>query len=159
MARIVEFRSSEQPHMSVSESLYYRLAEPLVYRDLDGVLGDIPAACCRRCGEVTLRADEVANHLCVTGERIERLHQKGMAIFRDIVARKDTEAALAAAEQRAERAEQRERDALAIVELARKLEYELGSKPIGHEASKALLNLRRAVLARAGGDAWDGEGG
>lgn len=51
MARIVEFHSSEQPHISMSESLNYRLAEPLVYRDLDGVLADIPAACCRRCGE------------------------------------------------------------------------------------------------------------
>ena len=86
MARIVEFRSSEQPHMSMSESLYYRLAEPLVYRDLDGILGDIPAACCRRCGEVTLRSDEVANHLCISGEYRERLVDQGMQVFRRIVA-------------------------------------------------------------------------
>lgn len=88
MARIVEFRSSEQPHMSMSESLYYRLAEPLVFRDLDGVLGDIPAACCQRCGEVTLRSDEVANHLCTTEGRTARLVEKGVGIFRDILDRR-----------------------------------------------------------------------
>lgn len=87
MARIVEFRSSEQPHMSMSESLYYRLAEPLVFRDLDGVLGDIPAVCCRRCGEVTLRSDEVANHLCTTEARLTRFVQQGMQVFRSIAAR------------------------------------------------------------------------
>ena len=86
MARIVEFHSSEQPHMSISESMYYRLAEPLIYRDLDGVLGDIPAACCRRCGEVTLRSDEVANHLCTTDTRTARLVEQGMQTFRRIVA-------------------------------------------------------------------------
>jgi hypothetical protein len=86
MARIVEFRSSEQPHMSVSESLYYRLAEPLIFRDLDGVLGDIPAACCRRCGEVTLRSDEVANHLCTSEGRQARLVEQGMQVFREVVA-------------------------------------------------------------------------
>ena len=105
MTRVVEFRSSEQPHMSVSESLYYRLAEPLLFRDLDGVLGDIAAACCRRCGEVTLRADEVANHLCISGERTARLVERGMDAFRAIVDRKDLEAALAAAEARAAAAE------------------------------------------------------
>lgn len=84
--RIVEFHSSEQPHMSMSESLYYRLAEPLIFRDLDGVLGDIPAACCRRCGEVTLRSDEVANHLCISGAYEERLREVGMQAFRRIVA-------------------------------------------------------------------------
>lgn len=105
MARIVEFRSSEQPHMSITESMYYRLAEPLVFRDLDGVLGDIVAACCRRCGEVTLRSDEVANHLCISSERTDRLVAKGIGVFREIVARKDTEAALAALQQRVERLE------------------------------------------------------
>lgn len=103
MARIVEFRSSEQPHMSITESMYYRLAEPLVFRDLDGVLGDIVAACCRRCGEVTLRSDEVANHLCISSERTDRLVAKGIGVFREIVARKDTEATLAALQQRVER--------------------------------------------------------
>lgn len=86
MARIVEFRSSEQPHMSMSESLNYGLIEPLVYRDLDGVLADIPAACCRRCGEVTLRSSMVASHLCTTVERIELLKDVGMQAFRRVVA-------------------------------------------------------------------------
>lgn len=86
MARIVEFHSSEQPHMSMSESLNYGLSEPLIYRDLDGVLADIEAACCRRCGEVTLRSRIVGNHLCVTPERIERLTEIGRQAFRRVVA-------------------------------------------------------------------------
>lgn len=97
MARIVEFHSSEQPHISMSESLNYRLAEPLVYRDLDGVLADIPAACCRRCGEVTLRSDTVANHLCTTQERTDRLVERGMEAFHAVVSRNDQ---LAAAQER-----------------------------------------------------------
>lgn len=95
MARIVEFRSSEQPHMSVSESRYYRLAEPLIFRDLDGVLGDIVAACCRRCGEVTLRSEEVANHLCTSSERTEQLIERGMKSFRAIEDERDRERARA----------------------------------------------------------------
>lgn len=88
MARIVEFRSSEEPYMSMSEALYYELAEPLVYRDLDGVIGDIPAVCCRRCGEVTLRSDKLGNHLCTTESRTARLTERGMEVFRKIVAEK-----------------------------------------------------------------------
>lgn len=93
MARIVEFHSSEQPHMSMSEALNYRLAEPLVYRDLDGVLADIPAACCRRCGEVTLRSDKVGNHLCTTQSRTDRLVERGMEAFHAVVSRNDQLAA------------------------------------------------------------------
>lgn len=85
MARIIEFHSSEQPHMSMSEALNYGLIEPLIYRDLDGVLADIPAACCRRCGEVTLRSNMVASHLCTTQERTDRLVEVGMRAFRRIV--------------------------------------------------------------------------
>lgn len=95
--RIVEFHSSEQPYMSMSEAMYYRLVEPLVYRDLDGVLADIPAACCRRCGEVTLRSDTVANHLCTTQERTEHLVERGMEAFRAVADRRDQ---LAAAQER-----------------------------------------------------------
>lgn len=97
MARIVEFHSSEQPYMSMSEAMYYRLVEPLVYRDLDGVLGDITAACCRRCGEVTLRSDKVGNHLCTTQERTDRLVERGMEAFHAVVSRNDQ---LAAAQER-----------------------------------------------------------
>jgi hypothetical protein len=86
MARIVEYHSSEQPYMSMSESLNYGLIEPLVYRDLDGEAGDILAACCRRCGEVTLHSNKVASHLCTTVERIERLKEAGVQAFRRIVA-------------------------------------------------------------------------
>lgn len=85
MARIVEFHSSEQPYMSMSESLNYGLIEQLVYRDLDGEMADIPAACCRRCGEVTLRSNKVASHLCTTQERTERLVGAGMRAFRRII--------------------------------------------------------------------------
>ena len=88
MARIVEFHSSEQPHMSMTEALNYGLSEPLIYRDLDGVLADIPAACCCRCGEVTLRSNVVGNHLCVTAERIERLVEVGKQAFRAVVERR-----------------------------------------------------------------------
>lgn len=92
MARIVEFNSSEQPHMSRSESLNYGLAEPLVFHDLDGVLADIRAACCRRCGEVTMHSDTVASHLCTTVERTERLVEQGMRVFREIAKRRTTTA-------------------------------------------------------------------
>lgn len=85
MARIVEYHSSEQPHMSMSEALNYGLIEPLIYRDLDGEMADIEAACCRRCGEVTLRSNMVANHLCTTQERTDRLVGAGMQAFRRIV--------------------------------------------------------------------------
>ena len=84
MARIVEFHSSEEPYLSMSEALNYGLIEPLIYRDLDDVMADIPAACCRRCGEVTLRSNKVASHLCTTPERIERMVDVGMKAFRRI---------------------------------------------------------------------------
>jgi hypothetical protein len=86
MARIVEFRSSDEPYISMSEALDQHLGEPLVYRDLDGVLADIPAVCCRRCGEVTVRSHLLGNHLCMTPERTERLREQGMQVFRRIVA-------------------------------------------------------------------------
>ncbi len=86
MARIVEFHSSDEPYISMSEALDQRLGEPLVYRDLDGVLADIPAVCCRRCGEVTLRSHMLGNHLCTSSERIERLKEVGMQAFRRVVA-------------------------------------------------------------------------
>lgn len=89
MARIVEFHSSEQPHMSMSESLNYGLIEPLIYRDLDGVLADIPAACCRRCGEVTLCSNMVASHLCISDGFKDRLVEEGMQAFRRVVAEQD----------------------------------------------------------------------
>lgn len=92
MSRIVEYHSSEQPHMSMSESLNYGLIEPLIYRDLDGKVGDILAACCRRCGEVTLHSNKVASHLCTTVERTERLVEQGMQAFRRIVAERDAAA-------------------------------------------------------------------
>ena len=150
MTRVVEFRSSEQPHMSVSESLYYRLAEPLLFRDLDGVLGDIAAACCRRCGEVTLRADEVANHLCISGERTARLVERGMDAFRAIVDRKDLEAALAAAEARAAAAEQqlavstRAEDALLQSAEAYRLVEEVNLLRARAEAADQERNAERA---------------
>lgn len=153
MARIVEFRSSEQPHMSMSESLYYRLAEPLVFRDLDGVLGDIPAACCRRCGEVTLRSDEVANHLCTTRERTERLVEKGMESFRAIVDRKDIENALTAERAARATAEQQRDAAVGALErineyysLSAQAYYLIYGEPTEDEPER----LARAVLASAG---------
>ena len=93
MARIVEYHSSEEPYISMSEALDQRLGEPFVYRDLDGVLGDIPAVYCRRCGEVTVRARMLGNHLCTTVERTKRLVEQGMQVFRRIVAERDAAAA------------------------------------------------------------------
>ncbi len=86
MARIVEFHSSDEPYVSMSEAIDAQIGEPLTYRDLDGVLADIPAVCCRRCGEVTLRSHLLGNHLCTTPERIERLKDAGMQAFRRVVA-------------------------------------------------------------------------
>lgn len=88
MRRVVSYSSADEPLLTATDALNEDVVEHLILHDETGQCADIDAVCCRRCGYTIEFATVLGTHRCTTPDRIARLAERGMQVFRGIIERR-----------------------------------------------------------------------